>query len=149
MTNRVLSFHRAESTEFCTQRSTTLYRGSGTLYRMGNGVPKTFGDRIELILAETGLSQTELAKIAGVNKQTVTEWISGRSKSPRPESLFAIEDQLFYAARWLGTGEGEKKIKKLDPTDTYILSGVERLTPTAKNAVQEFVEFELYRTKTD
>jgi transcriptional regulator with XRE-family HTH domain len=122
-------------------------RKRGILNAMGERKPKTFGERIEMILAETGLNQVALAKIAGVGKATVTEWISGRSKSPRPDSLFAIEDKLFYAARWLATGEGPKKIERLDPTDSTILTNVSKLPPASKNAVQHFIEYELTRIR--
>lgn len=112
---------------------------------MGKEFPSAFRERVETILRETNLSQTALAKCAGVNKQTVTEWLSGRSKTPRPDSLFAIEDKLGYSARWLATGNGGKKALVIDPTDSMILSNVARLGPEGRNAVRAFIEFELHR----
>jgi transcriptional regulator with XRE-family HTH domain len=147
MPNRVFGLHvDPDRTKFCTGQSSTLDERYGILYRMGRSDPKTFGERIALILEEANISSVELAKIARVTKGTVTEWTTGRSKSPRPEALFAIEDQLGYSARWLATGKGPKKIHRIDPTDSTILESVGKLAPDRKNAVQAFIDFELHRT---
>ncbi|HEX3634950.1 MAG TPA: helix-turn-helix transcriptional regulator, partial [Paraburkholderia sp.] len=41
----------------------------------------TLPERIQIVLDETGIDQTELAEAAGVTKSTVSQWLSLAIKS--------------------------------------------------------------------
>lgn len=118
-----------------------------TLYpAMGRSRPVNFGERIQLILALEKMSQAAFARAIGVSRATVREWLSTRSKAPRPEVLFEIEDKFGYSARWLATGEEPMMALQIDATATLILESWSRLTPAAKSAVQDFIDFHLSRS---
>lgn len=124
------------------------YRKYSTLFRMTRSKLTTFAERIEFVLEQEGVSQAELGRLIGVERATVREWISGRSKSPRPEVVFRIEDKLGYSARWLATGEEPIKARKIDPADTTILDAFVRLPANAKSSVKRYIEFELKESGT-
>lgn len=68
----------------------------------------TWGERIAEVLEETGLTQSGLAKLCGVSRSAVNQWVGGTS-NPKPEHVFSVADNTRYSARWLGTGRGQKK----------------------------------------
>ncbi|SIO62286.1 LexA family transcriptional regulator [Paraburkholderia phenazinium] len=82
----------------------------------------TLPERIQIVLDETGLEQTELADAAGATKGTVNQWLSRRIKKLRFEYAEAIEKKFGYSVKWLITGKGEKKVTEVgqrsefDPT---------------------------------
>lgn len=105
-----------------------------------------FVDRIQYILDSEGIKQAELARRLGITRATISEWMKGRSKSPRMETPFLIESRLGYSARWVATGEGDPKPRKIDPTDSTIIEALIKLTdPDKKSAVSEFVDYQLSR----
>jgi transcriptional regulator with XRE-family HTH domain len=55
------------------------------------------------------LSNTEFAKICNVSKQTVGDWLKGRTQTMTGEALLNGSDFLGVSARWLCSGVGEKK----------------------------------------
>jgi transcriptional regulator with XRE-family HTH domain len=55
------------------------------------------------------LSNTEFAKICNVSKQTVGDWLKGRTKTMTGEALLNSSDFLGVNARWLCSGVGEKQ----------------------------------------
>jgi phage repressor protein C with HTH and peptisase S24 domain len=70
----------------------------------------TLPERIQIVLDETGIEQTELAKAAGVTKGTVSQWLSGAIKSMKHEYAVGIQKKFGYRIGWLVTGEAEKKL---------------------------------------
>lgn len=80
---------------------------------MLNALPLTvpgmpWGDRVAEVLEETGLNQSGLAKLCGISRSAVNQWIAGTS-NPKPEHVFSVADNTRYSARWLATGRGPKK----------------------------------------
>lgn len=68
---------------------------------------------------ELGLGQAAFARRVGVSKQTVGDWLLGRSVNIRPENLFYLADSLRVEARWLATGKGPKRLPA-QPSRPYL-----------------------------
>jgi transcriptional regulator with XRE-family HTH domain len=75
---------------------------------------KTLSERVELIFREhPDLDQPALARIAGVTKGTVNQWLDGKIKSMKMEYAVRIERELGYRAGWLVMAEPPKLVAEL------------------------------------
>ncbi len=63
-------------------------------------------ERIARAIAVSGKKKGEIANECGVANSAVTQWISGESKSLRPENLYALAKATGFRAEWLAIGEG-------------------------------------------
>jgi len=63
-------------------------------------------ERIAKAIAASGKKKGEIAAECGVANSAVTQWISGESKSLRPENLYALAKSTGFRAEWLAIGEG-------------------------------------------
>ncbi|MGR3892980.1 LexA family protein [Pseudomonas sp. 1176_21] len=63
-------------------------------------------ERIARAIAVSGKKKGEIATECGVANSAVTQWISGESKSLRPENLYALAKATGFRAEWLAIGEG-------------------------------------------
>lgn len=85
----------------------------------------TITDRIREAFNESefggalGQGQAALARRVGVSKQTVGDWLVGRSVNIRPDNLFDLADVLRVEARWLATGKGPKRLPA-QPSRSYL-----------------------------
>ncbi|MFL9901501.1 helix-turn-helix transcriptional regulator [Paraburkholderia fungorum] len=70
----------------------------------------TLPERIQIVLGETGIEQAELARVAGVSKGAVNQWLSGGIKSMNYEYAAEIQKKFGYRIDWLVKGRGEKKL---------------------------------------
>lgn len=74
----------------------------------------TLGDRLKELIREAELAgkraiKTELAGACGVKKASVSGWLSGDSKSMKPENLVGAADFFHVQIRWLAIGKGPKR----------------------------------------
>lgn len=67
---------------------------------------KTLGDRIVYALEAAGISPAAAAKHIGCRPQAIYQWISGKTKNPKNELLFAFADLTRFEPRWIATGKG-------------------------------------------
>ncbi|RMN05797.1 putative Repressor protein c2, partial [Pseudomonas savastanoi pv. glycinea] len=58
-------------------------------------------ERIARAIAASGMKKGEIAAQCGVANSAVTQWISGESKSLRPENLYALARATGFRAEWL------------------------------------------------
>jgi transcriptional regulator with XRE-family HTH domain len=72
------------------------------------GMADTITDRINATMGERGIKPIDLARQVGVSKQTVSDWMSGRSINIKPENLVSLADVLGVEIRWLVSGVGPK-----------------------------------------
>ncbi|QGW77773.1 helix-turn-helix domain-containing protein [Pseudomonas alkylphenolica] len=63
-------------------------------------------ERIAKAITASGKKKGEIATECGVANSAVTQWISGESKSLRPENLYALAKATGFRAEWLAIGEG-------------------------------------------
>lgn len=61
-------------------------------------VPKVLGSKLEYALLEKGIRPTDLARLAGVSKSTVTQWLKGKHLSVG--ALIKISDSLELSLNW-------------------------------------------------
>ena len=73
-------------------------------------------ERIARAIALSGKKKGEIAALCGVANSAVTQWISGESKSLRPENLYALAKATGFRAEWLAIGEGAE----VEQTDTNV-----------------------------
>jgi len=69
----------------------------------------TLADRIKMAMAESGVSQAELARACGVKPPSIHGWLSGKSKFLRGENLLLAARRLGVSQDWLATGKGEMR----------------------------------------
>lgn len=69
----------------------------------------TLSDRIHEILAETKVTQMQLAIDAGVSKGLVTQWMNGGTKSINLEAARNLGRVHGYNPAWIMRGEGGKR----------------------------------------
>jgi len=67
-------------------------------------------ERIARAIKVSGLKKGDIAAACGVANSAVTQWISGESKSLKPENLFALAKVTGFNAQWLAIGEGQDRI---------------------------------------
>ena len=70
------------------------------------------GERVEYVLAEKGLTPSSAAPLIGCSREAISQWIDGSTKNIKNEYLFALADATGYEARWIATGQGERKSPK-------------------------------------
>lgn len=63
-------------------------------------------DRIALAIKHSKKLKKEIARECGVTPSAVTQWITGDSKSMKPENLFALAEATGVSAEWLANGSG-------------------------------------------
>ena len=66
-------------------------------------------ERIARAIQLSGLKKGEIAAACGVANSAVTQWISGESKSLKPENLYALAKVTGFRAEWLAIGEGPER----------------------------------------
>lgn len=86
----------------------------------------TLQDRIEEIQRETGWNDTRMGKAAGVSRSAVSLW-RGNSRTPittiKMETALNLERATGYAARWIATGEGPKRLAAIPQKDHHPFTG--------------------------
>lgn len=68
-------------------------------------------ERIARAIHTSGLKKGEVATKCGVAPSAVTQWLSGESKSLKPENLFALAKATGFSAQWLAVEEGPELIE--------------------------------------
>lgn len=63
-------------------------------------------------------SNADLARVAGVSRSNVTQWMEGDIKSLKAVSALAIEEETGYSARWIVLGRLPKKVQSVGISET-------------------------------
>ncbi len=72
----------------------------------------TLAERVRLILQETGWSQVELARVAGVSKASVNAWVKGKALTVDYENARRIQSRTRFSADWISKGRGDPWISE-------------------------------------
>ncbi|MDH0640645.1 helix-turn-helix domain-containing protein [Pseudomonas sp. GD03860] len=64
-------------------------------------------ERIALAIRHSKKLKKTIAAECGVTSSAVTQWVTGDSKSMRPENLFALAAATGVSAEWLANGTGD------------------------------------------
>ncbi|CAN8141072.1 putative HTH-type transcriptional regulator for conjugative element pMERPH [uncultured Thiomicrorhabdus sp.] len=84
----------------------------GNIYYM-----KTITDRINKILLDSGLNQSEAARYIGTTPQALRKWQSGESTEIKGKNLLKLSKLGKTSMEWIQTGQEKAKIK--EPTLDY------------------------------
>ena len=104
----------------------------------------SIGQRIAAARAAKNLSQTDLARIAGVTPSAINQIESGLTKSPKIELVFALADALDVDARTLTFGERKSRAAK--DVSREILKLADALPPAPRAEVLDFALYKIERT---
>ncbi len=80
-------------------------------------------ERIAKAVAASGKKKVQIAKDCGVSASAVTQWLSGESKSLKPESIYALAAATGFRAEWLAMGNGpemDEQPKRAEREDSNI-----------------------------
>ncbi|WP_328186984.1 XRE family transcriptional regulator [Marinobacter sp. OP 3.4] len=77
-------------------------------------------ERITEARESVGLNKSELARRLGVSRASVTAWETGAVNNLKHDHLFELSKITGFSAKWLATGEGEKKRKTASTTVAYL-----------------------------
>lgn len=72
-------------------------------------------ERIARAIALSGKKKGEIASQCAVRPSAVTQWISGESKSLRPENLYALAEATGFRAEWLAIGRPPEREDEAQP----------------------------------
>src|SRR5476649_560246 len=71
-------------------------------------------ERIARAIKASGKKKGELAAEIGVAASAVTQWITGESKSLKPENLYGLARATGFRAEWIAMGEGPEHDAPMD-----------------------------------
>jgi transcriptional regulator with XRE-family HTH domain len=66
-------------------------------------------ERIAKAITVSGLKKGEVAAACNVANSAITQWITGESKSLKPENLYALAKATGFNAMWIAIGEGPER----------------------------------------
>ncbi len=95
---------------------------------------ETTGDRIKKERLRLGMSQQDVADLAGINKMTISSLERGRTVNPSAENVKPIAIAIRVNPEWLTTGEGDKHQRS--PTQTRIKSALKDADITVMDLVE-------------
>lgn len=100
-------------------------------------MPKsTLAERIRAAMAHAGIANpTQLAKKMGVSRQTVQNWMSGRTDKITPEMLYKLCDVVKVNGRWMALGGDHSPVMPtfLSPDENEILQIARTLPEEARD----------------
>lgn len=101
---------------------------------------QNINDRINEVVREDGRPAVEIAKAAGISKQTLNDWLKYRTKNPQNEHLLNFADELRLELRWLISGKGPKHVAR-DPPEVLRAADLLREMPeTRRRHLVDFLE---------
>lgn len=113
-----------------------------------------FGDALERIRKERGLTQAQLAQKLDVNQSLIAKWESGKVQ-PRAATLAKLAETLEVAVEELIVGEAQttsssaptKSLRALDPKLVELFEEAHKLSPGDREALRRILEAMLTRTR--
>lgn len=109
----------------------------------------SFGESLEQIRKDRGLTQSQLAAHLDVNQSLVAKWESGKVQ-PRSSTLERLAQVLEVETEELLAGEFGKvsvNLRNVDPKLVELMGQVHRLAVADRDALRRILEAMLTRTK--
>lgn len=66
-------------------------------------------DRIKLIMEETGIKRSELARACKISPGSVTHWLNGETQTITASNARFISERTGFSSDWISTGKGPRK----------------------------------------
>lgn len=95
----------------------------------------TLGLRIKTLRKNKKMTQTQLAKAAGVSQATISDYERDQVPNPRSNKLLRIAAALETTPEFLVTGEGPINLSESASDEHSLLSAFSKLDTNAKAAV--------------
>ena len=95
----------------------------------------TLAERIRAAMAQAGIANpTQLARKMGVSRQTVQNWVSGRTDKITPEMLYKLCDAVNVNGRWMAMGGDHSPVRPrfLTPDEDELLQISRALSEEAR-----------------
>lgn len=101
----------------------------------------TFADRLKAIIEEKGLTASELAKLAQIDRSLLSKYLHGL-KNPKIENVRRIAQVLFVSPEWLEGYNVEKtpKAMQLSPLEVDLVVGFRDLSGEDKFYLLEYIK---------
>lgn len=93
-------------------------------------------ERIAKAIKASGKQKQQIANECGVSGASVSQWISGESKSMKPENLFALAKATGFRAEWLAIGVPPERDGEPDAVMIGDLSPWDDSTPLDDDEVE-------------
>ncbi|WEJ62174.1 helix-turn-helix domain-containing protein [Thiomicrorhabdus lithotrophica] len=101
---------------------------------------KTITDRINEIIADSGLNQSEVARKVGTTPQAIRKWQSGESTGIKGENLINLARLGNTTMEWIQTGKEPTKTN--EPQAEYNSDPFQALSPTSQAITGLIQEYE-------
>lgn len=66
-------------------------------------------ERVAKAIAASGKKKSQIAAECKVSNSAVSQWVSGESKSLKPENIYALAKATGFRAEWIAMGEGPEQ----------------------------------------
>lgn len=111
------------------------YLPDGFAVNTVDGMKTTLQDRLRSALAESPLTQTELAKLSGISQPTLSALI--RVEGTGSQNIAQIAHNLGVRALWLATGEGPRYESDffLDGAESELISIWRKFPPASQRSM--------------
>ena len=80
-------------------------------------VATSLSERIRRAMERKGMRPAELARRVGISRASVSDWMSGKTKSLDGENLLRAAEALSVSPRWLQTGFGKEDLAPAQVSD--------------------------------
>lgn len=102
-------------------------------------------DRIRLILDEQHMKQKDFAIAIKVTESYVSNILKGKRRNISEALALLIEQVYGYSARWVLTGEGERRVSRSDapalsPTKKWLIAEIEKMSEPELDAIKVFID---------
>lgn len=103
-------------------------------------------ERLKGALSEKSVTQVALAKAVGVSQPTVNDWLTGKTKTIRGDTMMKVAHFLGVNAKWLASGVGSAKASAEPwPFEMVSKKRFEALTERQRGAVEAALLTEIER----
>lgn len=66
-------------------------------------------DRIKLIMDETGIKRSEMARACKISPGSITHWLNGETQTITAANAHALAQRSGFSSDWISTGKGPRK----------------------------------------
>ncbi len=102
----------------------------------------TITDRINKIIADSGLNQSEIARKVGTSPQAIRKWQSGESTGIKGENLIQLAKIGHTTMEWIQTGKIPRSSAVNENQAAYYIDPMTQLSPTMQAITKLIQEYE-------
>jgi transcriptional regulator with XRE-family HTH domain len=96
-------------------------------------------ERLDILMSDRKISATKLTKELGLSVSTLTDWKTGKSKSPSIWAIAKFADYFDVSLDWLVFGKGREPFLLSDSEKDFI-TDYRKLTPHQRDSINAFLK---------